>query len=416
MYAEALAQRRIICSEKMVIKLGLVLVALTVFSGQVMPVAQFDYTGGGLLKGIVQENVMLKEQSDNALFLLKKSWRDEINKKYGKSSVIHIDDGVAYISQVRYINSRRTKINIAEINRSLNPDIEIIPQLSAYKMHSKSKIKNLVADENALVAVNGTYFKQDTGTPLGTLVINGEIISGPIYERAAFGITKEGFATARISFTGELKNETNTVQIDNINQPRMMATNVLIYTSKWGSKSPATSKPSTHIAIRNDVIIDKSNTPLSIPFDGYVISAPIEKLAGFNVGDSVKVNYELTPNFDNAENIISGGPYLLKEGKTHIDVTEERLTAITGRNPRTAIGYTKDNIMILVTVDGRKEGSSGATLSELAQLMKDLGCYEAINLDGGSSTVMYADGRVYSGSSIGGAVSISNALVVRKKA
>jgi exopolysaccharide biosynthesis protein len=399
----------------MVIKLGLVLVAFTVFSGQVMPVAQFEYSGGGLLKGIVQENIMLKEQSDNALFLLRKSWRDEINKKYGKNNVTHIDDGVAYISQVRYINSRRTKVNIAEINRNLNPDIEIVPQLSSYKMHSKSRMRNLVAGENVLVAVNGTYFKQDTGTPLGTLVIDGEIISGPIFERAAFGITKDGYATARVSFKGKLKSGDKIVQIDNINQPRMMAANVLIYTSKWGSKSPVTSKPSTHIAIRNNVIIDKSSQPLEIPYDGYVISAPKDKLEDFYIGDDVIVDYTLSPNLENAENIISGGPYLLKDGKKYVDVTEERLTAITGRNPRTAIGYTQDNVMIMVTVDGRKEGSSGATLAELAQLMKELGCYEAINLDGGSSTVMLADGKVHSGTSIGGAVSISNALVVKRK-
>ena len=75
MYAEAIAQRRIFGSEKMVIKLGLVLVALTVFSGQVMPVAQFDYTGGGILKGIVQENVMLKDLAKEIKKILKENYK-----------------------------------------------------------------------------------------------------------------------------------------------------------------------------------------------------------------------------------------------------------------------------------------------------------------------------------------------------
>ena len=47
--------------------------------------------------------------------------------------------------------------------------------------------------------------------------------------------------------------------------------------------------------------------------------------------------------------------------------------------------------------------------------MKQLGCYEAINLDGGSSTVMYVDGKIYTGSNIKTSVAINNALVVRKK-
>ena len=45
--------------------------------------------------------------------------------------------------------------------------------------------------------------------------------------------------------------------------------------------------------------------------------------------------------------------------------------------------------MILVTVDGRQAGySAGMTLRESAQLMRDLGATQALNLDGGGSTTM----------------------------
>ena len=46
--------------------------------------------------------------------------------------------------------------------------------------------------------------------------------------------------------------------------------------------------------------------------------------------------------------------------------------------------------------------------------MKKLGCYEAINLDGGSSTVMYVNGHTFSGSNIK-SVMLSNALVVKNR-
>ena len=69
----------------------------------------------------------------------------------------------------------------------------------------------------------------------------------------------------------------------------------------------------------------------------------------------------------------------------------------------------------MVTVEGRKEGSTGVTLEELSAVMKKLGCYEAINLDGGSSTVMYINGKIHTGSTINGAVAINNALIVRSK-
>ena len=412
MYTEALAQGRIFCSEKMVLKLGLVIVALAVFSGQGMPNVEYD--AGGAIKGYIQHNILKEEQSDNALFLLEKMWKEQLKNKYGLNNVKFQDRGVAYISTVKYINSHRTQINIAEINRNINQDIEIIPQLSSSKMHSKSKIWKITEDDDVLVAVNGTYFKQDTGTPLGALVINGEIISGPIYERAGLGINNDGFWTSRISFTGELKNENYTVKINNINQPRMSVNNVLVYTAKWGSKAPVTSKPSIYLAIRNNRIIEKSDRPLSIPYDGQVINGPEAALNNFNIGEDIEINYSLNPDM-NAENIISGGPYLVKEGSIYVDTVVEKLNAISGRNPRTAIGYTKDNVMIMVTVDGRKESSKGLTLNELAQLMKKLGCYEAINLDGGSSTVMYVNGKTYAGSNIKGSIAISNALVVRRK-
>jgi hypothetical protein len=58
---------------------------------------------------------------------------------------------------------------------------------------------------------------------------------------------------------------------------------------------------------------------------------------------------------------------------------------------RTAVGITKDGeqVMLLCVASKRQdEFSSGLTLAELAALMKSLGCVEALNLDGGTSTTM----------------------------
>ena len=403
----ALAERRIVCSEKMVLKLGFVLMVLAVFSGQSMTMNTFE--AESILQQYIQENTMYKEQENNALFL----WENSLVEKYGKNKVQKLDDGVVYVSLIKYINSRRIKINVAEINRNINENIEISPLMSVNK---KSKINNIATQNNVLVAVNGTYFKQDTGKPLGTLVINDKIISGPIYERVGMGISDVGFKTSRIAFTGELKNETTTIKIDNINQPRMMYSEVLLYNQNWGLKSAETKKDSTHIVILNNKIIAKSDYPLYIPDNGFVLSAPKTTLKGFKLGDKVTINYNLNPNWEDTDHIISGGPYLIKEGSIFVDPISQKLTSIAGKNPRTAIGYTKDNVMIMVTVDGRKEGSTGVTLKELANIMKDLGCYEAINLDGGSSTVMYVNGNVYTGSNLKNSTSISNALAVRVKA
>ena len=96
-------------------------------------------------------------------------------------------------------------------------------------------------------------------------------------------------------------------------------------------------------------------------------------------------------------------------------MTAQKLGSIGGRNPRTAIGYTKDNDLILITADGREGSSIGLTLTELANLLKGLGCVNAINLDGGGSTVMYVKGQIVNRPHQPGGIALSNALVISKK-
>ena len=59
------------------------------------------------------------------------------------------------------------------------------------------------------------------------------------------------------------------------------------------------------------------------------------------------------------------------------------------RHPRTAIGYYAPGHYCLLVIDGRnKDHSRGATLEETAQILAELGCRSAYNLDGGASSVM----------------------------
>ncbi|MGB3005238.1 MAG: phosphodiester glycosidase family protein [Chitinophagaceae bacterium] len=94
---------------------------------------------------------------------------------------------------------------------------------------------------------------------------------------------------------------------------------------------------------------------------------------------------------------IGGGPVLLQNGEIKITNNEElKFTgkAIDDKHPRTAMGYTKDNKLIILVVEGRHPGiAEGATLTQEAQIFKDLGCWEALNLDGGGSSCMLINGK-----------------------
>ncbi len=91
---------------------------------------------------------------------------------------------------------------------------------------------------------------------------------------------------------------------------------------------------------------------------------------------------------------IGGGPALVKGGVLRYTYDEEVFfgSGVDGEsaNPRTAVGFTAANHVILLAADGRQAGTSGVTLPDLAQIMITLGCVEAMNLDGGGSTQMAA--------------------------
>lgn len=94
---------------------------------------------------------------------------------------------------------------------------------------------------------------------------------------------------------------------------------------------------------------------------------------------------------------VGGGPVLLQNGAIWITNNEElKFTgkAIDDKHPRTAMGYTKDNRLIILVIQGRSPGiAEGATLTQEAQIFKDLGCWEALNLDGGGSSCMLVNGK-----------------------
>jgi exopolysaccharide biosynthesis protein len=89
---------------------------------------------------------------------------------------------------------------------------------------------------------------------------------------------------------------------------------------------------------------------------------------------------------------VSGHPTLIYRGEPTTDFGTD--PTFLNRNPRTAIGLdVTGDIMILVTVDGRRSSAIGMTGAETVQLMADLGAYDAVMLDGGGSSTMWLAGR-----------------------
>ncbi len=97
------------------------------------------------------------------------------------------------------------------------------------------------------------------------------------------------------------------------------------------------------------------------------------------------------------QSAVGGGPVLLQDGEIKITNNEELKfagKAINDKHPRTAMGYTKDGKLIFLVIEGRFPGKAeGATLTEEAQMLKQAGCVEALNLDGGGSSCLLINGK-----------------------
>jgi hypothetical protein len=153
--------------------------------------------------------------------------------------------------------------------------------------------------------------------------------------------------------------------------------------SPWWSHSPADYYP--HVG---DPI-----TPL-----GFSASSGDVYWNGENVGDvgiepTLYIGRRNTLSFNdrpnNIYNAISGDRMLVEKGEILSDLDNEEL------DPRTALGINRNGrYLYLVVVDGRQPlYSEGATFRELADLLKQLGAYFAMSMDGGGSSTMVIEGK-----------------------
>jgi exopolysaccharide biosynthesis protein len=123
------------------------------------------------------------------------------------------------------------------------------------------------------------------------------------------------------------------------------------------------------------------------------------EICGFTK-DNIMIMGYMTPNQALSRGVrdaISFGPALVSNGAlTKINGTGG------GMNPRTAIGQREDGAVLILVIDGRQVTSFGATYQDIANLMLEYGAVNAFNLDGGSSSAMYYEGRIINSVATGG--------------
>ena len=263
----------------------------------------------------------------------------------------------------------------------------------------KDRLTSIVLKNMAYVGINSNYFDVKEGNTIGTLITDGMLITGPVFDRVCIGFTKDKKVLIdRFMLVGNVTvlDSSLIFNIDSLNVPYHLIKETGFYSPVWDKEINV---PDGKIAlvVENNCVTDITNSLAKISNNGYVILGNNENgLEKIKKNDCLKIAWEEKPSLSDIKEAISGGPYLVKDSMAFIDWEEEGFKPPV-KNPytaRSAIGINKDKKLFLVLVEGGEKDNSGLSLPELADFLVDFGLSEAINLDGGGSSTLVVDGKI----------------------
>ena len=330
-------------------------------------------------------------------------------------------------------------VRVLEVDRrSLR---QVRAQLATDIVPDRETTSSVAARLGAVAAVNGGYFVVGTadGVPgdlAGIGVQDGEFDSEAVADRAALILDAERSGVAAVTTRQRVRSSDGSVAVLNGvdrsvgrirdcgapgNLPTERAlqditcTNpdeIVAFDKAFGASAEQGTGVSVTLDRRGRVEQVRDERGGSIPADGRVVEGigggAAWLRAHAQVGQRLRITTDLRADgrplpLRAGTGIVNGGPYLIRDGAVSIDAWNEGFVHpndpgfyfafALARNPRTMAGFTEAGDLLLVTVDGRNPGYSiGMSFEEQARVMKALGARTALNLDGGGSTAMVANG------------------------
>jgi hypothetical protein len=310
--------------------------------------------------------------------------------------------------------------------------------LSASEAGTYVKTSVMAAGAGALAAINGGL-NSSPGRPTHQYALDGEIIQTGrrVGDSFAYRRDEKGATVGHHPFhiTATDKTHATSFHVASWNW-RAPATDEVVAYSPYGGDvaKPSTSQCSARLvspslARYNDgddglhriyqvdavACITSTGTPMAVTPGSIVLSAKNYGLGAafvknLVVGGRVRVGWRA--DSPGALDIVSGNAVILSHGKVQYPASCTK--RICNRNPRTTIGVTANNRVIMMVVDGRTSVSVGFTLHRLGKWMRELGAVDAVNLDGGGSATMWIKGTgvVNHPTDAAGERPVSNAVVI----
>jgi phosphodiester glycosidase len=291
----------------------------------------------------------------------------------------------------------------------------------------------LAAAQGATAAVNAGFFVLDPasgapGDPAGVGVYANKVLSEPTNDRPAltFSTDARHAAVTRHTWTGTVRGGHKEMRLDGVNRvpglirncggtgdqptdhPRHDTTctdpdELVLFTNDYGTTTPAGPGAEVLLNKKNQVVDVRTPRGGPLPAGTRSLQATGDKAAELaTLGTSVKITTTLSGDRD--DYVLNGGPELVRDGRQHATPARDGMVRPNDpsfyygwaqkRNPRTLAGVDARGRVLLATVDGRSTTSLGLSIAESAAVAQSLGMRDALNLDGGGSTTMVADGQV----------------------
>ncbi len=349
------------------------------------------------------------------------------------STVVLVGPGIRYHS-VYKTSTGPYNIKILEIDIK-HPKNKIETVLAkdvlgtGFEKTSSMAKRNSRSGHIVIGAVNADFFGiSDPYNPytflVGSMISENEYTFGRISQRPSFAVdTLKRLIIDDLGFSGIIKTRQGySKSISSLNDT--VRTDALVIFNRYFGNSTKSNNSVTEIKLKRisplvigdtiKFVVKAKNVGIgnmTYNSDEYVLSGNGTAKAFLDstilVNDTILMVFNTNPFRGQVYSMTGGGPTLVINGI----IPSGLQTAV---HPRTAVGFNQDSSKVyFVTVDGRQPGFSvGMSLPELANYMLSIGCWNAVNLDGGGSTTMVVRNRVVnSPSDAAGERSVANALL-----
>jgi hypothetical protein len=264
---------------------------------------------------------------------------------------------------------------------------------SGGKVASRHPVPEMM-DDDAVAAVNGDFFDiRDTEAPEGVAVDRQRGLRNGVESgwNDAFWVDPAGLPHIGTLSTTVTVEQRPDLDVATVNSPSVQRGGVGLYTKAWGTLSGYRVVDGQHRRVRmvivrgGLVVANRTRFPSALAVHGLVLvgrDAGARRLAGLRVGQPVTPSESLSQP---AVVAVTGSNFLLLAGQPTVAAS----TAPRGTYPRTGVGIDEDTgQVLLLVIDGRQSVSRGYSLLDLTKLFQRLGADDALNLDGGGSSIM----------------------------